>query len=816
MTLRRKTLLVLAATIVIGTLVLYAAESSLLLGSFAELEQRDTRQHVVRVLDALAADMAALRSMASDWASWDDAYVFAQDANAAFPQANLLPETFRNLQLDLILILDTQGRVIFGRSFEPNGNQESQVPLGLLSQAGPGSLFLRHDKSAPLSGLVLLPKREMLLSACPILDSQGHGPGRGTLIMGRYLDTVRVKSLRHLTSLPLAFFRLDDEQAPPDAAAAASAMLAAGSDAGGPYDLGSLPSASLDADGNPPVDGNGAALANQILVRPFGDGRVAGYTLLGDIYGQSAMVLRVDVPRRIYQQGQISLRYFLLSLLAIGLILGVTVMLSTEGMMIGRLGQLSAAINQLAAGPGLSARVRVAGQDEITSVASAINHMLAGVEESQRLRKQLLQQSQAHAERLSLLNYIGRSVSTTLNLDQLLEVIYHEVTSVLQSDAFFIALYDLDAGTIEYRVSIDQGCRLPPSREPLNAGLSAHVIATRRSLLIRDYTEAQGSLPQGILWGSMRPPAAWLGVPLLIGTEAAGLICVQSYTPGVYTAADQELLETIADSVAMALEHARLYASLQDANTQLESAIQAKDEMIQNVSHELRTPLTTIRGFTEALSEGLLGDLVEEQQHAIQLIGQRTADLIRLVNGLLTLQTFTAGSLRPGPIQAATLLQNVAENWRALGSTQVSIQVQALGPDLVVYADRDYLREVLDQLMNNALKFTPAGGQICLSAEDAGGWVRLAVSDTGIGIPAEKLNLIFERFYQVNGTTRRTYGGAGIGLAVARKIVEAHGGRIWAESPGLLGCGTTFVMALLQLQPEEPRLPVDDRQPVAA
>ncbi|MCC7354252.1 MAG: HAMP domain-containing histidine kinase [Anaerolineae bacterium] len=228
---------------------------------------------------------------------------------------------------------------------------------------------------------------------------------------------------------------------------------------------------------------------------------------------------------------------------------------------------------------------------------------------------------------------------------------------------------------------------------------------------------------------------------------------------------------------------------------QLQTAIHAKDEMIQNVSHELRTPLTHIKGYTELLIDGVLGELNEDQYQAMATVNKKADALARLVNGLLTLQTFSAEELELGPVNVSTLLKELADDWGVrLADGPVQVEIIPTAAHLRAHADAERLREAMDQLIDNALKFSPNGGVIRLEAEDKGEMVRLAVSDSGIGIPPDKLSAVFERFYQVDGSSKRRYGGAGIGLSLVQKIVEAHQGEVWVESPGWLGQGTTFVI----------------------
>lgn len=184
-----------------------------------------------------------------------------------------------------------------------------------------------------------------------------------------------------------------------------------------------------------------------------------------------------------------------------------------------------------------------------TQVAMAI--------ESKRAQEKILQQ----AERLSLLNTISNALSSTLNLDDLLEIIFREIMKAVRSDAFFIALYDTAHQELEFKINMDKGTREESYRSSLGSGLTANVILTKKPLLIRDLEKEMENLPSAEVWGTMDMPSSWLGVPILFGGDVLGVISVQMYTPNAYSEVEQELLSTIADEVAIAIANSRLYAA---------------------------------------------------------------------------------------------------------------------------------------------------------------------------------------------------------------------------------------------------------------
>jgi two-component system OmpR family sensor kinase len=230
---------------------------------------------------------------------------------------------------------------------------------------------------------------------------------------------------------------------------------------------------------------------------------------------------------------------------------------------------------------------------------------------------------------------------------------------------------------------------------------------------------------------------------------------------------------------------------------------QAMRDFVANVSHELKTPLTSIRGFADAIVDGAAQGQAE-QQHAAAVIRDEAMRMTRMVEQLLDLSRIESGQVAMGhnPVPVDELLRNCVERL-SLAAQEKGVQLVCdCAPVPPLLGDGDRLAQVFTNLLDNALQHTPAGGKVTASARVTtessapGGpeLVQVAVTDTGEGIPAAELERVFERFYQVDKSRARTRGGVGLGLAIAKGIVEAHGGRIWAES--VVGLGTRFVVRL--------------------
>jgi PAS domain S-box-containing protein len=235
-------------------------------------------------------------------------------------------------------------------------------------------------------------------------------------------------------------------------------------------------------------------------------------------------------------------------------------------------------------------------------------------------------------------------------------------------------------------------------------------------------------------------------------------------------------------------EELRKYAEdLAKANEELKSLDKMKDEFLSNVSHELKTPLTSIRGYTELLNDGSLGELGEEQKHAEETVMRNTKRLQRLVDSLLYLSRTQAGTVQYDfeILNISELADQIIEDLRIQTKEKNLEMIKKIEPDLPpIKGDRDKLTDMFTNIIDNSIKFTPKGGSITIFANKEDGYIHINVKDTGIGIPKGMIDNLFQRFYQIDSSQKRKYGGTGLGLYIAKTIVEAHDGEIWVESEG--------------------------------
>jgi PAS domain S-box-containing protein len=386
-------------------------------------------------------------------------------------------------------------------------------------------------------------------------------------------------------------------------------------------------------------------------------------------------------------------------------------------------------------------------------------------------------------------------VSTSLQLSwdpkDRLRAFVEGVQEVLGFDRFYVALVSPDGAQFDVAAAagLEMFESLPCSPD---AGPLYHAYITRRPLAILTDEDLRGVPPLG---AGFRDRAyfrsrRFIAVPLIAGERVVGVASADNKaTQRPITPTQVELFTLLCQQLATALEEARLYAELEQAGRH-------KSEFLANMSHELRTPLNAIIGFSEVLTARMFGELNEKQDEYLKDIYASGQHLLSLINDILDLSKIEAGRMEleladfdlPSAIDNALIL--VRERASRRGITLGHSVDDRLGQ---IRGDERKVKQVLLNLLSNALKFTPDGGRIDVRAALQDGVAEISVADTGVGIAPEDQEAVFEEFRQV-GTADKKVEGTGLGLALSRKFIELHGGRIWVESE--VGKGSTFRFTL--------------------
>ncbi len=403
---------------------------------------------------------------------------------------------------------------------------------------------------------------------------------------------------------------------------------------------------------------------------------------------------------------------------------------------------------------------------------------------------------------LRALGEVGQAVSSTLDLQTVLSTIVGHAVQLSGTNGGVIYEYDEAAEEFLLRASyrieeeVVEALRATPVRPSQGAtGQTATVripVQVPNILEEREYTGTR-----------VRPMLARLGyrsvlaVPLLREERIMGALTVWRKETGSFSTEVVNLLQTFATQSALAIQNARLFREIEDKSRQIEAANRHKSEFLANMSHELRTPLNAIIGFSEVLGERLFGELNDKQAEYTEDILSSGRHLLSLINEILDLSKVEAGRMELElaafdlPLAIDNARTFVRERATRHGIT-LDVTVDGRLGDFV--GDERKIKQILLNLLSNAVKFTPEGGRIKLNARQADGSVEISVSDTGIGIAAEDQARIFEEFRQVGADYAHKSEGTGLGLTLAKKFVELHGGKIWVESE--VGKGSRFTFTL--------------------
>ena len=715
MTVRRKTLLIIALTCLGLVFVLYVASRSFLLGGFIKLEQASARENIQRVVNTLDQDLSLMDRFNYNRSAANETHNAMVRPTAKFVGSLFGPEATgsRGTQLyNFILLLDASGHVVASRGYDLLTNTSADIPESLKAHLSLTDPLLQYaTTTSKVRGILMLPEGALLIVSRPIVKTHFEGPIRGSLLTARYLESGGdLKGLEKTTGLSPVVHRLDGAQLPAEFEEARSHL-----------------------------SGPGAT-----YVHPMSGTVLCGYTLLNDIYGKPALILRAGMPRVIYQQGRLSQLYFVGALLLAGIVFGGVVLLLLEKSVISRLRSLNNSVSGIANSGDASARVHGEGHDEIANLCEAINRMLGSLQLSQK------QKQHAEARYQTFMNNIP---ANALIKDSHGRILY---INEPMSKTYNVKLEDLQGKLVADWV--------PEEIAKVMRLHDQEVISKKCTLQFEEVIPTPDGIPHH--WLNFRFP--------LEGPDGEPLVGVVGI----------DITERKQSEVA-----------LQAAKEMAETANRAKSEFLANMSHEIRTPLNGVVGMTDL---ALGTELTPEQREYLDTVKLSADSLLTVINDILDFSKIEAGK-----IDLEMMDFNVRDHLEATLKTlafrsdekglELLCEVAPEVPE-IARGDSNRLRQIVVNLVGNAIKFTDEGEvalKVQVDAVEGGDCIlHFTVSDTGVGIPPEKLKLIFEPFSQADNSTTRKYGGTGLGLTISTRLVEMMGGRMWVESE--VGRGSEF------------------------
>ncbi len=438
-------------------------------------------------------------------------------------------------------------------------------------------------------------------------------------------------------------------------------------------------------------------------------------------------------------------------------------------------------------------------EDVVASIAQRLGlHIenLRLLEQTENARQQL----DRRAAELETVARVGTAAATILEPDLLLQT----VVDLTQENfnLYHVQVFQVDAPTRQLTLVAGSG-RIGRAmvadtymlRMDNSQATVARVARTRSGIIVEDTR----LMPDYEHYPFLPDTLSELAVPMVVGDQVLGVFSVLSSTARRYIKDDMRTFATLAAQVAVALRNAEFYAEQMATVERLRELDQLKSSFLANMSHELRTPLNSILGFSQVILEGLDGPLTADMDNDLRLIERNGRHLLTLITDILDMAKIEAGRLTISKewFDLSNIMKEVLETMQPLVRERSLYLKYEADPNqnLVIHADTFRIRQILINLIGNAIKFTERGG-ITLQAQRMDRAVRVCVSDTGIGIPDDKLDSIFEAFTQVDTSMTRKVGGTGLGLPISRRLVEMHGGKLWAESTGKPGDGSALWMEL--------------------
>jgi len=722
--LRHKTLFIVLVALIGLVGGLFVLSRAVLLNGFSKLEDDFASENLGRASSALSNEIDTLQHTTDQFADSDQTYAYMRGSDPGRVRSEFPARIFEQLRVNFIVVLDRSGHPVCSRGFNVVAMENAPVPEDLNAHLAPGSpLFGNAADASDVTGIIMLASGPLLIDSSAILNSNSDGPPAGRLIMGRLLDADETVRLSGMTHLPIEIQRIDSPDLPVDFREAAYAIT------------NERPN----------------------LIRSERADSLAAYQELRDIYGKPVAILRVLLPRKIYDQGRNSLLQFLLLLLAAGAVFGAVTMYMLERFVISRVGRLSDDITQIGASGDLGRRLHVSGLDEIANLGDTINGMLEDLERVQLERQQ---------ERARL------------------AVMVEKMPAVLWT-----------AG-LDLRISSAMG-----------AGLDALGFRGREAIGL--------SVTDFFFTADGEAPPVTAHRKALEGQAVAYEVAWKDRRFESHVQPMQDADGTIQGVIGVALdvtERERLTDQLRQSQK-----MQAVGELAGGVAHDFNNLLMVVKGHAQILLDRIPdASPLRLSAEQVEKAADRAASLTRQLLAFSRKQV-----LQPRVLDMNEVVAGMIKMFSRVIGENIEMAFIPGGKLGRVKADPGQIEQVLLNLVVNARDAMPTGGRLTIETSNVeldsayaathtsvepGQYVMLTVTDTGCGMDAGTQARIFEPFFTTKGPGK----GTGLGLATVYGVVKQSGGYVYVYSE--VNRGTTFKIYLPQVTDELDKLAPDSQK----
>ena len=711
MKIRRKTIIIIIGVFLLTLAVTSLISRSFLLRGFEKLETAQVQRNIGRLHDAVSREFDSLDLTVNDWASWDDTYRFITDLNREYVKSNLGEQSVANLRINLMVYVNPGGRVVFGKFIDAKTHEMSPLSDEFLENIRSGSplvTFKGVDDHA--HGILLLERGPLYVASRPILTSEKEGPIRGALIFGRNLDQDAVVGLSKMIRAPLMLARFNDSMMPIDFRKARYTVQ------------------------------TGESAAVSVLNKNI----VSGYTAVKDVYGEPALLFRVDVQRDVIQQGGTIINYFMLIFLGAVVLFGAVFVMLIEKTLISPVVRLSGDIATIGNRRDLGGRLSLKGTDELSSLATSINEMLSSLEDSDAGRRQAQEALAIGEERYR----------TTL--ENVTDIIYSCGTDGM------ITFVTPNVGRWGYKTG-----------DVIGRNILEFVHPDDRELVKKDFEIA-------VARGASFPTVCRLV------SKSGESFYVEEISNVIREGGKVTQLTGVIRDIS---ERRKAEADLRKVQKKLDEVRRLSDigTLAATVAHELRNPLSVIQ--TAAYNIKRKVDDPDIARH-VEGIKKKVEESNQIINNLLFYSRIREA--RPEGVKICWVLDEAVESAKARFTRHdVVLERKYHGnADIESSVDPAQMREVFNNIINNAYQaIENDAGKIKIEvAENRLGYVEISIEDNGCGIDEADIERVFDPFF----TTKTR--GTGLGLTITAEFVRLNNGTIKIES--VKGEGTKVVVAL--------------------